>query len=217
MRLENSKLEQGWSSIKLTWFLSSLLCLALFALLRLENSMNTLYYPKNVEVWKDIPGWVGYYQVSTFGNVRGVTRYVRHRFGGKQLLKKMVLKQTKKDKRFEVELNKKHSRKLLRVHTLVALAFIGPRPLGFDVCHEDGNSYNNTPHNLRYDTRSSNEIDKIKHGTSCKNKLKIEDVLFIKKLINSNNYSLTKISKIYKVTISCISSIKSGKTWAWLQ
>jgi len=54
------------------------------------------------------------------------------------------------------------------VHTLVAEAFIGLRPKGFDVCHNDGSKDNNHISNLRYDTRRNNCADAIKHGTSNK-------------------------------------------------
>jgi len=60
------------------------------------------------------------------------------------------------------------------VHKLVAQAFIGPRPEGYQVCHYDGDPSNNTVGNLRYATRSENERDKIRHGrhrsnwTECK-------------------------------------------------
>lgn len=52
------------------------------------------------------------------------------------------------------------------VHALVALAFIGPRPEGLEVCHNDGNPQNNRADNLRYDTHASNMRDKRLHGTA---------------------------------------------------
>lgn len=53
----------------------------------------------------------------------------------------------------------------LKVHCLVAEAFIGPRPVGMDVCHSDGDRRNNRSSNLRYDTRSGNLADRDRHGT----------------------------------------------------
>ena len=50
------------------------------------------------------------------------------------------------------------------VHILIAEAFLGPRPEGLEVCHNDGNRNNNRPDNLRYDTRSSNNLDAYDHG-----------------------------------------------------
>ena len=51
------------------------------------------------------------------------------------------------------------------VHPLIARAFIGERPEGYDTCHNDGNPANNLPSNLRYDTRRNNLLDQFRHGT----------------------------------------------------
>lgn len=47
-------------------------------------------------------------------------------------------------------------RKVLRVHSLVMLAFVGPRPEGKEVNHKDGNKGNNSLDNLEYVTKSEN-------------------------------------------------------------
>lgn len=52
-----------------------------------------------------------------------------------------------------------------RVHTLVAEAFIGPRPANAVTRHLDGNHLNNDPLNLRYGTQSENVRDSVRHGT----------------------------------------------------
>ena len=55
--------------------------------------------------------------------------------------------------------------KIRYVHSLVAESFIGPRPEGMEVCHNDGDPTNNHLDNLRYGTSSGNELDKVRHGT----------------------------------------------------
>ncbi len=52
------------------------------------------------------------------------------------------------------------------IHTLVAAAFIGPRPDGMDTCHNNGDKTDNRLDNLRYDTKSANAFDTLKHGTN---------------------------------------------------
>ena len=47
-------------------------------------------------------------------------------------------------------------RKPVRVHVLVAEAFLGPRPDGLDINHKDGKKTNNWDSNLEYVTRSAN-------------------------------------------------------------
>lgn len=60
------------------------------------------------------------------------------------------------------------SRATKNIHQLVASAFIGERPHDFEVCHNDGNKLNNSVDNLRYDTKSNNEADKMLHGTHAR-------------------------------------------------
>lgn len=53
----------------------------------------------------------------------------------------------------------------MKVHILVARAFIGPRPQGLLVCHRDDDPANNTLGNLRYATRVDNAADSKVNGT----------------------------------------------------
>lgn len=51
------------------------------------------------------------------------------------------------------------------VHKLVLTAFVGPRPQGMQACHGDGDKANNRLANLRWDTPSANQADRVSHGT----------------------------------------------------
>lgn len=46
--------------------------------------------------------------------------------------------------------------RMMSVHKLIALAFLGPLSDGFEVNHKDGNKRNNRPNNLEYTSRSGN-------------------------------------------------------------
>lgn len=50
------------------------------------------------------------------------------------------------------------------VHELVTLCFLGPRPPGLEVCHNDGTRTNNDAGNLRYDTRQANALEGHAHA-----------------------------------------------------
>lgn len=52
-----------------------------------------------------------------------------------------------------------------RVHELVLLAFVGPRPEGL---HGDGDRANNALANLRWGTRAENCADTVRHGRSTR-------------------------------------------------
>lgn len=47
---------------------------------------------------------------------------------------------------------------------MVVAAFIGPRPEGLQVCHNNGVHYDNRAINLRYGTPKENSQDSVKHG-----------------------------------------------------
>lgn len=44
-------------------------------------------------------------------------------------------------------------------------AFVGPCPEGMEVCHNNGDCTDNRLENLRYDTKSANMLDRVRHGT----------------------------------------------------
>lgn len=118
------------------------------------------------EEWRDIPGYEGCYQVSSAGRVRSLERVVQSRPGVfRKVPGRVMHSQVGKDgyKRFALARNGKY--KYFSCHGIVALAFLGPRPPGMNVCHNDGDGSNNAVSNLRYDTQSSNILDSIKHGT----------------------------------------------------
>ena len=116
--------------------------------------------------WRSIDDFPGY-EVANQGDVRSVDRTVTTKHGGVQHWKGKVLRTHVHNTRHLIvrlyaEGNVQHSKP---VHQLVAAAFIGPRPEGHEVCHNNGIHTDNRAENLRYDTRSANQLDSVKHGT----------------------------------------------------
>lgn len=117
------------------------------------------------EEWRDIPGYEGYYQVSSRGRVRGVTRAVEYIDGRRRMVCGIIRKvYIKRGGYPQTSLRKDGKGRSWDVHTLVALAFIGPRPEGMEVRHLNGNPADNRPENLRYGTSSENSYDVVTHG-----------------------------------------------------
>ena len=114
------------------------------------------------EEWRPVLGWEGFYEVSDQGNVRGVSRISA---SGNRLKEKELSPYKTTGGYWSVRLCRDSQSKQLGVHALVLEAFVGPRPEGMEGCHNDGDTDNNTVGNLRWDTPSSNSLDRVKHGT----------------------------------------------------
>lgn len=99
------------------------------------------------EVWKDVRGYEGLYQVSNFGRVKNRNRLLKL--------------QTKRDGYVGVALFKDGHRKDKLVHRLVAKAFIENAKGKLEVNHKDGVRTNNCVSNLEWCTRSENMRHKI--------------------------------------------------------
>lgn len=116
-----------------------------------------------MENWKDIPGYEGIYQASTFGNIRTVEgkttsnkRYPVRRWKSRVLKGRGDNPKTGK----RVNLWKDGKPKDWLVARLVAITFLGNPPEGFTVNHKDGNRLNNNLDNLEWLSLADN----IKHG-----------------------------------------------------
>ena len=131
---------------------------------------------EGLEEWRPIPGWEGAYEASSFGRVRSVDRtiVVRNPGGvlGPRRFRGRVLRAGRiKNGYYLVSFTGPGRKREYRyVHDLVLLAFVGPKPAGLEVCHNDGTRDNNRLENLRYDTRQANAQDRWKHGTMLRPK-----------------------------------------------
>jgi hypothetical protein len=115
------------------------------------------------EVWKDILGYEGLYQVSSLGRVKSCDRYVNH-YLGKRLIGEHILRQTNNSNYYTITLAKENRKKTKRVHRLVALHFIKNDENYLEVNHIDGNSLNNNVNNLEWCNRSQNQLHAYKIG-----------------------------------------------------
>ena len=109
-----------------------------------------------MEIWKDIEGYEGYYQVSTMGRVRSLDRYVL-KCGHNYLLKgRIKTLSTRYDGYIQVKLHKGKKQETITVHILVARAFI-PNPNNYKYCnHRDENPANNCVENIEWCDASYN-------------------------------------------------------------
>lgn len=106
------------------------------------------------EVWKDIKGYEGLYQVSNKGRVKSLDRYSS---GRRRFCKGQFLRENNSFVGYPlVHLSKYNVKKGCRVHRLVIETFV-PAVEGKKLCnHIDGDKLNNHADNLEWCTHSEN-------------------------------------------------------------
>ena len=111
------------------------------------------------EIWKDIPDYEGYYQVSNLGRVKSLSRNVRHFRGGLKKIKEKIINLEKTNKDYlRVSLSKNGKIKRYSVHQLVAMAFLNHKPCGYElvVNHKNFIKNDNRLDNLEIITQREN-------------------------------------------------------------
>lgn len=113
-------------------------------------------YKDGIEIWADVDGYEGLYQVSNFGQVKSHDRIINCAYGRKRETKGVVKKWYFIREYKAIDIQKYDQRKHFLIHRLVALMFIpNPENKG-DVNHIDFNRQNNYLFNLEWNTRKEN-------------------------------------------------------------
>ena len=110
------------------------------------------------EIWKDVIGYEGFYQVSNQGNVKSLERFRGNGNGG-YIKKEQILKSQINGRGYcQVNLCKNCVGKIFRIHQLVAIYFLGHNIDGHNIVvdHRDGNKLNNQVENLQLVTNREN-------------------------------------------------------------
>jgi hypothetical protein len=136
------------------------------------------------EIFKDIQGYEGLYQVSNLGNVKSL--------GNCKNRKERILKARKnKHGYYQIRLYKDGKAKTIKVHVLVAQAFLGHVPNGTHNIvpdHKDGDKLNNRADNLELITQRENvdrywltkkTSSKYRGVSWCKRRNKWESQIYI--------------------------------------
>lgn len=154
------------------------------------------------EIWKEVPNFSGY-EVSNLGQVRSFKR-----------IKTRILNPSNDGHYRSLWLmcNGKKYRRL--IGHLVLLAFVGPPPDDMEMCHNDGDSFNDKLDNLRYDTHAANMQDASRHGRMIgkgKPKLDQKEVCTIRIKFASGKYPRSGLAKEFGVSTSTITHVLIGQ------
>lgn len=121
------------------------------------------------EMWEDIVGFEGYYQISSFGRVKGLERFVnsaRSSSGKRKVSEKLIRTRIDRYGYDTVILRKDNKNTHFTIHRLVANAFL-KNPNNYPcVNHKDENKLNNYYENLEwctvdYNNKYNGRQDKI--------------------------------------------------------
>jgi predicted XRE-type DNA-binding protein len=166
------------------------------------------------EIWKDIEGYEGLYQISNMGRVKSLNKW------SKGKLKELTLF---KNSYHKVNLFKNNKQKTYYVHQLVGNAFIDNPENKKGINHIDGNKLNNNKNNLEWATALENTTHAIKNNLfnnvgelNRESKLTESQVLEIDNLLKNKNLSQEKIAKLFNVNATTIHNIRYRKKWKYL-
>ena len=114
------------------------------------------------EIWKEIPNYEGYFEVSNLGNFRSKDRIIKYKQSGTRKYPGKSLKvEIMQDGYSRIVLMKEGIRKRYMCHRLVAETYIPNSNNKPYVNHIDGNRSNNCVDNLEWCTQSENERHSI--------------------------------------------------------
>lgn len=183
---------------------------------------------KTKERWKAIPSFAGY-EASNLGRIRSIDRTVlrTHPTHGTEYLfiqKGKLLRPTDNGGGYKtVCLSIRGKVKRKTVHSLVLLAFVGPRPNGMETRHLDNDKGNNALYNICYGTGQENNYeDKHRHGTISLgekhgiSKLTEKKVRYIRKKfeLGSKKFGFKALAQKYNVCSATIRDVVENRTWS---
>lgn len=162
------------------------------------------------EIWRDIPGYNGLYQVSNLGRIKSLST---HNHKTPIILKTYLSGQGKYE---ALKLQVQANRGTHYVHDLVANAFIGEKPTGYEVNHIDSNRLNNHADNLEYMTHAENVQYTVKlrrhaHGAKHNWASLSDETINAIKSMKGNHIAQHKVAEIFGVGQSTVGLIWKGK------
>lgn len=172
------------------------------------------------EIWKDINGYEGLYQISNFGNVKSVDRISKHS-NGDLTLKGKLLKSVKNSRGYlQVDLCKNGKIKKILIHRLVAQTFLPNPDNKPHIDHINTITTDNRVINLRWVTQKENINNPLTIDKKSKNLSKpiiqfSKDGKFIKKWDSALDAQRELGIKQSNICSCCKGKLKSTGGYIW--
>ncbi len=165
-----------------------------------------------MEKWKDIKNYEGYYQISNFGQVRSLDRYITNSLGRKRKYNSRFCELRIRNNGYVyVELSKDNIAKKFNVHRLVAIHFINNPNNKPYVNHINGDKKDNHYRNLEWVTERENTLHAYENGLMKKfHRGRRVVQVDMSGLIISDYKSIGKASKITGIQASGIRNACEG-------
>lgn len=169
-----------------------------------------------IEEWRPVVGFEGLYSISSLGRVRSEPRVVIRKGHSLTIHGRIRTAPLNRNGYPAIQLWRGNNNSHFEVHVLVAAAFIGPRPAGMQILHEDGVRTNARVNNLSYGTPQQNFADSVRHGTDTRAernhlaRLSNADALKIRNSTARN----VDLAKAFGVAQQTICNIRKGRRYA---
>lgn len=170
------------------------------------------------EIWKPIKNYEKLYHISNLGRVKSLEKEWISGNNIKRHHPDIILKTVLHRGYKAITLSKNKKRKTVKIHRLVAQAFISNPENKPEVNHKNGIKTDNRVENLEYVTYKENMKHATVNGLRAKgnrngnSKLKEKEIVEIKKMLKAG-IKQNIIAKQFKVTTPVISYIKNNKWW----
>lgn len=173
----------------------------------------------DMEVWKDVIGYEGLYQVSNLGRVKSLARRCKTWNGERGVPEKILIGGLDTDGYKQVTLCNEGHKTTWKVHRLVCLAFL-PNPENKpSINHKNAIKTDNKLENLEWSTVKENTIHAHEnglcnprrgedHGKSYLTKQQVIDIKY-----NLSHLSNQEVGKLFNMNWKTVWCIRKGRTW----
>ena len=166
-----------------------------------DNTIN-----KQIEEWRDIPGYEGFYEISNHGRVRRIYR-------------RLMAKRETRDGYIRLNLSKDGKTSQVFVHQTVLKTFGPSQKMGQQTNHKNGHKKDNRIENLEWVTVAENirHRDKVlgngpvgsRNGSAILTKDDVKEI----RLLRAKGWTCRRIALRYPVGRAAISHIVTGRSW----